>query len=1015
MTYVFNKGLIVLSGSEPAALDLAARIGLEADGLHFPVAISDRQETLPERSLILIGAKNLCLPDSFIMPELGPGEGAIASLCEEKGVLIWGFDEEGQRLACRWAAALWDGLIPDQTMIIKPGALDEDSLPLIKGSKVVQSSWPRLERWRCLSQVYSVEGLLGSSDGLFPDQTRVDFRVSPDISVGTFAKVCNLAARVGLESSGFCFPLSGSGGKKIFIGSEVENGWIAVKDSALYLGVGSGLDWALDYMAAEYPKLPSKSDWLEWDLLAAADLLGFKEHPVTEELYHASWEDRGEASRLTETWEEEVIPAIKASCPSQRELRVDITVSEPKEQRSILKSVIKETLKAAGYTNSSVAVRPAFKQGFHWLVNEVLPEVRDLDAERIIIYFRPFDCCAARDMAIRWLQEIYPADEIFSREMDGVTVNFEQAPLDADHALSIEVHSEGLPVYRRGFTPRAALRPVLDGYPEEKMACHPTGWLEVAIKDGPVVISKRMPTDLERFWSWYSSEFLSAVERITGDVETEPLFGKLSIEYTGSEPEEKIGIREELDSPLEVLHQDLYFTTLDRFAALGERKRGVPFESPGSILPWLKAEPGASPRAVLRLTAAPARSAAKEFISGYHPGTGQIECNGCRQKLELPEPVLSKKTVNRQEPLYLEQVEKLLAELPRSGSCFDLRVKLVSRSTGGYPVYAVELNSTETGLTTPNKLALKRPTLLINARHHGNEVSSTGAVFDLLTHLTENRDLLDGINLVIVPYENVDGAEIHRDMARQNPVWKLHAARYNQDGREFYNEYFNQDTVFGEARALTRLWRAWLPDMVLDAHGIPSHEWIQFFSGYNSPPRFPISFWLPNAHFYGMLYEPDRLENVELGTSLLKSIINAIRSIEPIDRANKAWLECFSKYGYQFLPNQFPRELFDGAVVYRRPADKGFTFTERYPDITAVHCVTEVADETATGSYLTLCSKAHTVAMITAINWLAGLKSIRKNIVGRSTEGLILRVRKRIRAPELSRGIDVDKQGDNLG
>jgi hypothetical protein len=31
-------------------------------------------------------------------------------------------------------------------------------------------------------------------------------------------------------------------------------------------------------------------------------------------------------------------------------------------------------------------------------------------------------------------------------------------------------------------------------------------------------------------------------------------------------------------------------------------------------------------------------------------------------------------------------------------------------------------------------------------------------------------------------------------------------------------------------------------DAMVDNHGVPSHEWCQPFAGYNSPPRFQVSY-----------------------------------------------------------------------------------------------------------------------------------------------------------------------------
>ena len=45
------------------------------------------------------------------------------------------------------------------------------------------------------------------------------------------------------------------------------------------------------------------------------------------------------------------------------------------------------------------------------------------------------------------------------------------------------------------------------------------------------------------------------------------------------------------------------------------------------------------------------------------------------------------------------------------------------------------------------------------------------------------------------------------------------------------------DPLLPEALVRGRLWREWLPDIYLNPHGYPSHEWVQQFAGY-LPPGF---------------------------------------------------------------------------------------------------------------------------------------------------------------------------------
>lgn len=109
--------------------------------------------------------------------------------------------------------------------------------------------------------------------------------------------------------------------------------------------------------------------------------------------------------------------------------------------------------------------------------------------------------------------------------------------------------------------------------------------------------------------------------------------------------------------------------------------------------------------------------------------------------------------------------------------------------------------------------------------------------------------------------------------------------------------------IHTEALGHGRLFRKFLPDMIVDNHGEPSHEWEQQFSGYTSPSY--KGFWLPKmfpADYY-------------------KNMINY-------------WI------AYKTGPaNRYP--------------------AARFPWITSVSYTSEVADETAQDEYLNLCARAH--------------------------------------------------------
>jgi murein tripeptide amidase MpaA len=184
-----------------------------------------------------------------------------------------------------------------------------------------------------------------------------------------------------------------------------------------------------------------------------------------------------------------------------------------------------------------------------------------------------------------------------------------------------------------------------------------------------------------------------------------------------------------------------------------------------------------------------------------------------------------------------------------------LSVYLAGESYLGRDIYAIEFITEHRGYVSRTKLINQNPVLFVNARHHANEPTGTNAAFMLIKELLTQegfQHLTRRLNLIIVPFENADGAAIHYELQKDNPTWILHIARFNAIGKEFYHEHFKDDTIHTEANCLTKIWRGWLPDIIVDNHGVPTHEWAQQFSGYTSPSY--KGFWLPRSLLYGCFW-----------------------------------------------------------------------------------------------------------------------------------------------------------------
>ena len=315
-----------------------------------------------------------------------------------------------------------------------------------------------------------------------------------------------------------------------------------------------------------------------------------------------------------------------------------------------------------------------------------------------------------------------------------------------------------------------------------------------------------------------------------------------------------------------------------------------------------------------------------------------------------------------------------LARLPGVG------VRAAARSFEGRTIDAIELTAPPgPGVWSRLKAALYKPTLLVVARHHANEVASTPAALRLVELCATDpayRALLDRVNLVAIPLENPDGAALHYAMQREHPTWKLHAARYNAVGLEFAREFFNRDTPYGEARPRPALWRRWRPDVVVDNHGVPSHEWAQLFSGFNSPPRFGVSYWLVQALIYGILRYPEEdPAHREFAERLRDAVAAEVAAEPPLLAANRALRERHTTWGHARLPDAFPAEYYREMFWWFGPQAPGARRSAHQPAayhrVTTASWVTEVADETAQGDYLALVARAHLVANRATLRLLA--------------------------------------------
>jgi hypothetical protein len=342
------------------------------------------------------------------------------------------------------------------------------------------------------------------------------------------------------------------------------------------------------------------------------------------------------------------------------------------------------------------------------------------------------------------------------------------------------------------------------------------------------------------------------------------------------------------------------------------------------------------------------------------PVTSPLEFAGDHLR-ELVDPPMD-------ENIWGDAVTTLAAEL---GTLPEMTAWVEDWSYQGRPIPALSLAAPVGGrLHSSLKASILKPTHLIVARHHANEISSTNAAFKLASLCVSDpewRHYLDRVNVVILPYENPDGAALHAMLSSfpEARTWKHHPARYNALGFEFSEDAFNRNTRFGESRVRTALWRRWLPDVVVDNHGVPSHEWVQPFAGYGSPPRFPVSYWIVQALLYGIAsYAEESAAQREAVEALRDAVSAKVRDTD-VGVWNQLYGESYRFWGQSRLPERFPGRFHDDMLWHIRhaPADPGGRgYQMRYPQTTILNWVTEVNDETAEGEHLDRVARAHLLA-----------------------------------------------------
>lgn len=734
----------------------------------------------------------------------------------------------------------------------------------------------------------------------------------------------------------------------------------------------------------------------------------FKNHKGLKPIYEKNYDLKWEVDEFRERFS-----AILDQISKNDNIEIYAALSESDDVRRNLENELKRLVLEKGAKLVKNQIVCAYKQGFSWLDEFVSEEIKNDDIESIDIKFKPFlpegqteikdDYKGATpsynnigeenpdnwfDIPIRFLQELYPIDDILSEKLNlnREVIKFSTYSEDKDITYCAKVFLKSNECKTFEYKVRYSERPYLDEYKSMGKVHPSTGYIKV-VKNNKILIDERIKTDLENIWDIYQGEVLPeclefAKKKTDNQVNTknQPFFAQLRLDITASEPEKKLTCREDMISSLNSLHEDLYFVGSDYFKNYGVKNNKEIIDAPGLILPVLKTKEGKPEfkvtlydqlekepcikydgkilkskydrkstslylkeikleenkiiasfmtnidddslvKSYLELLQDDVLDISKDLygIDRIEISNGYFNISADIKEKEHIEKDLSIEDINiyENELIGYEQYIEIIEQLKRVKG---LKVYKAANSYMGRKVYVVEFEPKEEGYISRVKRINNLPSEIINSRHHANEVSSTNSAFMLIKELLTNKkykDLPDKINLSIIPMENVDGSAIHYELQKDNPNWKLHVARFNSIGKEFYYEYFNVDTIHTEAMAFTNLWGKWLPDIVVDNHGVPSHEWEQQFSGYTSPSY--KGFWLPRALLYGYFWvvtDEEYKDNYLLNKKIEDVIADSVQKNEEITKFNKEWISVFEKFAHAWMPNLFPADYYRDMINY---------------------------------------------------------------------------------------------------
>ena len=805
--------------------------------------------------------------------------------------------------------------------------------------------------------------------------------------------------------------------------------------------------------------------------------------------------------RIELPWEVDVVRKkfknnILSKVQQDSNIEMLIIVSESPKVRSDLEKEFSRALirKGVDRTQIKINILSSYKQGYSW-IND-MQKSKLSKAKKITISFRELELKGWEtiESKIRWLQEIYPIDEILSRDL-GIpldNINFEKVNSGPIYRI-IAQNNKGDQILNESFSPKFIMRNLFDRFPEYEKVRVTTGWFN-AVLNGETVIDERIKTDPENFWDIFQIQVLNEMHDYVLNLYEgkpkkiwAPYFGSMIIDLSLSEPDYRIGIDEEQISSLEAIHEDIYFESLLFFDLIGLFYAGERLSYPGRVIPRINpslegksgevkivvtGKKGPNPRVDLKFKNNNARLQrwtedlfpikiekpkiiAQTVKAGYE-GIVSLDVlqktdsyNNLRDslffqsraesidrnlfsteqakaminnislfhdlgysnnwlsykyidkinfilettnnkstkvvleqskndsyefpKLKVIKPSLNKPMVQWDNPINTVETENIISQL---ASFPEIKQYYTTTSYLGKNIWAMDVTSPMKGkYISQSKLSVTKPVLFITGRQHANEVSSTSHILKLVELIATDEKYnkyLDKVNLVIHPITNPDGADLAYDLQKITPDFMLHAGYLGALGVDVTVGQFDEDPIYPETRVRKMLWQTWLPDVMLNPHGYPSHEWVQLFAGYSAWVRSRIptarSWSLPRGWFlpsFNYIDDP-KFENHKITAFAIRdSIADAISKTIP--DLNQRQYKRYKKYAI-WDPDNYKMNIYNDVLIYSTvkgskvkgggQSNSRGSFALKYPKVTVFESSTEAPDETARGEWLKMVANA---------------------------------------------------------